>query len=150
MSWLFAVSATLSPTKPILFIADVQSTGSSWQWTLTPLDAKTRTPLPGSTIALPDSGIPGGGGWSYDPPLLFIPGAANPITGSDIEADVQLAGTACGSDDFLCGDLTGSITKPVSLDLAGSTWTLTRLSGDVLPDPIYVSCACLPADPPAP
>jgi hypothetical protein len=48
--WLFALAATLGPTKPILFFADVTATSASgggveWTWTITPLDAKARTPL---------------------------------------------------------------------------------------------------------
>lgn len=145
-----ALSATLAPTQPILFIADVHSTGSAWQWTLTPLDAKTRTPLPNSSIVLPDSAIPAGGSWVFDLPPLEVPGTANPITGSDIEADVTLTSTSCGSDAFVCGDVSGDITKPIVLDLQGSSWTLERLVAGGLPEPIRIDCACVEAEPPAP
>lgn len=153
--WLFALSATLAPTKPILFFADVTSADAGgqveWQWTLTPLDAKTREPVPGTPIEIDPSQIPADGQWSVTLPPLDVPGAANPITGSDITAEAGLTGDVCGGRDFLCGDVSGNVSKPIVLDLAGSTWTLQRLTApDTLPDTIYINCSCVEAEPPAP
>lgn len=151
--WLFALAATLGPTKPILFFADVVATdvsgGVEWTWTITPLDAKTRTPL----SALPElkpSTIPSDGAWTVDLDPIAVPGAANPLTGSDIEADAALAGNVCGGSDFFCGDVTGNVTKPITLDLAGSKWTMAKLTTpNTAPESIFVDCDCRAADPPA-
>ena len=144
--WLFALSAQLSPTKPILFFADIVATdaagGIEWTWTITPLSTADRSPL-AALPALPPSTVPADGAWVVDLPELNVPGAANPITGSDITADTALTGNVCGSRDFLCGDVTGNVSKPITLDLAGSTWALTRLTTpDTLPSTVYYSCAC--------
>jgi hypothetical protein len=151
--WLFALAATLGPDKPILFFADVVATdvadGVEWTWTITPLDAKTRTPLTALPTLAP-SVVPSSGAWTVDLAPIAVPGAANPITGSDIEADANLAGNVCGGRDFFCGDVTGNVTKPVSLKLDGSKWTMAKLPApDTLPETIFVSCECEPAAPPA-
>lgn len=157
--WLFALSAKLKPASPILFFADVttsdQGGATSMQWTLVALDAKARTPLPGFTpIQFDPSTIGADGAWSFDPPALAVPGAANPITGSDIEADVALEGQICDGRDFACGIVTGNVTKPIPLELCPaaddcSTWTLERLTTpDTLPETVKYNCACAVADPP--
>jgi hypothetical protein len=151
--WLFALAATLAPAKPVLFFADITTKDSGglvgWTFTLTPLDAKTRVPLaPLPTLA--ETTIPADGNWSADLEPLTVPGAANPITlGSEIVADTALTGKVCGGRDFLCGDVTGEVTKPLKLSLDGSTWTMARLkTKDTLPEKIYVNCTCTEAGPP--
>lgn len=155
--WLFALSAKLKPADPMLFIATIAATAGAevtWQWNLQPLDKDTRTPLAVEPIVLDSSTIPTDGNWSFTiAQPLAVTGAANTITGSDIEAEnVGIAGQLCGQRDFFCGDITGMVTKPIPLDLGpgadpvaqpGSTWTLEKLNdaGD-LPDPIKIDCSC--------
>jgi hypothetical protein len=151
--WLFALAATLGPDKPILFFADVEATdvadGVEWTWTITPLDAKARTPLTALPTLAP-SVVPTSGAWTVDLAPIAVPGAANPITGSDIEADANLVGDVCGGRDFFCGDVTGNVTKPIALKLDGSKWTMAKLPApDTVPEQIFVSCECELAAPPA-
>ncbi len=151
--WLFGIAATLGPTKPILFFTDIVATdtgsGVEWTWTITPLDATTRMPLT-ALAPLKPSTVPTDGKWSVDLDPISIPGAANTIsTGLAIDADAALTGDVCGGRDFLCGDVTGSVTKPVTLNLDGSTWSLARLPApNTLPETIYVNCQCNVADDP--
>jgi hypothetical protein len=149
--WVFALAATLGPTKPILFRATVSANGASWQWTLVPLNAKTRLAIPGPPIVLAESSILADATWSFTTAgPIAIPAAANPLTGSDIEAGpIGFTGQICGGRTFYCGDVTGQISKPISLDLNGSHWTLARApSPGVLPEEIFVDCTCRRADPP--
>lgn len=144
--WLFALSATINPVQPILFFADIvsQQSGSdlTWAWTITPLSAADKTPL-SALPPLEATTVPADGAWSADLPPLAVPGAANPITGSDIEADTTLTGNVCGSRNFLCGDVGGMVTKPIQLGLEGSTWTLARLEEpNKVPDVIFINCQC--------
>jgi hypothetical protein len=154
--WLFALSTPLGPTKPILFFADIVVTesggGIEWTWTIRPLDAATREPL-AALPELPPSTVPASGDWSVDLPILAVPGAANPISGSDVEADTELTGKVCGGREFLCGDATGAVTKlggnPTNIPITGSTWTLSRLeTPDTAPETVFVSCKCAQAAPP--
>jgi hypothetical protein len=151
--WLFGFSAIV-PTKPILFFADVTASAVGgqleWQWTLVPLDAKTRTPVPGAPpVEVAATPIPPDGKWSADLPPMDVPGAANFISGSDLTADVALSGEICGSRNFLCGDMSGQLIKPFPADLEGSTWTLQKLQAPgSVPAEIYVDCACTKAEAP--
>jgi len=153
--WLFALSAKISPTKPVLFFTEVKSSESSgqvtWEMTLTPLDAKTREPLPDSLPTVQGTPIPADGNWSADLGEITVPGAANPITyGSDIVATSSISGQICGGRDFLCGDLKGQASKPLTIPLDGSTWTLAKLPApNTLPEKIYINCSCAEAGPPA-
>jgi hypothetical protein len=153
--WLFALSASLSPQSPLLFFANITSTDNAgqidWEWTVTPLDARTRTPLTGADVTFPNSTIPADGNWTVQLGTISVPGEANPITvGNVIEAqNVALTGSVCGGRDFLCGTVTGDVTKPLPLPLEGSTWTLQRLTApDTLPGQIIVDCKCTLAGPP--
>lgn len=55
------------------------------------------------------------------------PGAANPITCSDIVADIQFIGTL-QNEDLFCGDVGGMVMMPVSLPLSG-TFGAVRIAG---------------------
>jgi hypothetical protein len=148
--WLFVLSAVLAPSDPMLFFADITATdvagGVEWTWTLRPLDAATGAPL-AALPELPPSTIPADGQWTAALPTLAVPGAANPISGSDVEADTVLTGEVCGGRDFQCGDVTGAVTKlggsPVNINLEDSTWTMARLPApDTKPDAIFINCSC--------
>jgi hypothetical protein len=153
--WLFAFSAIV-PTKPVLFFADITANDAGgelqWEWSIVPLDAKTRTPVPGSpAVKVGPTTIPADGKWSADLDPMDVPGEANFISGSPINADVVLSGDICGNRNFLCGDMTGNLTKPFPADLDGSTWTLQKLeTPDTVPTDIYVDCECTKAEAPTP
>jgi hypothetical protein len=146
--YLFALSAVIDPQHPLQFLAHVDAEaesdgGATIDVVLQPLalDVQStnapRTPA-GDPIpfVLPvDADL----GFEIELPELHIPGAANPITGSEIVATVRLQGTIIESDIW-CGDAFGAVTQPLMLDLAGSTFSFTRLEGDVLPDPVIAFC----------
>jgi hypothetical protein len=58
---------------------------------------------------------------------IAIAGEANPISGTEITADITLLGQLL-SDQLLCGEVEGSITAPIALDLTGSTWGSLRIT----------------------
>lgn len=71
---------------------------------------------------------------------LYVMGAANPITGADIEATVVIEGTAM-SRALWCGAASGSVTVPLDLDLTGSTFAFTPVYDGMLPgDPVVAAC----------
>jgi hypothetical protein len=71
------------------------------------------------------------------------PGDANPITCSDIVADISFSGCTL-SETAICGDVTGMVMEPIPLDLSGSTFGAVQIEegarGDAnLPEPV-VAC----------
>ena len=71
---------------------------------------------------------------------VYVPGAANPITGSDIYTTLALDGVAFASD-LWCGEVTGSVSAPLQLDLTGSTFAFTPITATgELPDPVVARC----------
>jgi hypothetical protein len=71
---------------------------------------------------------------SFDAPFIgVLPGAANPVSGSDANVNAVLV-AQIRSDQFLCGELTG-MAGP--LPLQGTTWAAVRITGETLPAPIF-------------
>jgi hypothetical protein len=147
-TYLFALAAVIDPAHPLQFRAYVDaeadaSGGSTLEVLLQPLalDVQStnapRTPV-GDPIPMV-IGVDANGDFGGELPDILIPGAANPITGSEIGASVRLQGSI-GDADVWCGDASGMVTQPLTLDLAGSTFSFTRLEDDVLPDPVIAFC----------
>jgi hypothetical protein len=149
--FLLTVSASLSPKKPFLFHAIVNTVDNGGQTALAisiePLDAKDRTTPVAPLVTLPPASVDAQGKISGGPWTLMIPGAANPITATDVEGTASIAGSLCGVTTFYCGDVTGSITKPLAYDLNGSTYTLERYTPPATPPPV-INCNKDSADPP--
>jgi hypothetical protein len=143
---LFAISAVISPATPLQFIATVQATTTADGGTMTidfqplALDVGSttmpRTPV-GDPLTLPTATIEGDGCFGVNLGEVMVTGAANPITGADIVAALAIEG-AIQSEDLWCGNVSGMVSMPLMLDLAGSTFAATRIAGT---DP-----ASLPAD----
>ena len=57
-----------------------------------------------------------------------VPGCANPITGREIFAPSLALVAGTRSVDLFCGMVEGRATKPISLDLVGSTFAAERLA----------------------
>jgi hypothetical protein len=143
--FIWALAAKLNPKKPILFLNDITTEGDGLHFSITPIDAKDRKTPIGEPMALSAYPIDGAGNFKADFPEMTVPGAANPLTGSDIVATVSLAGAVC--TDALCGDVTGTVTEPLMLDLAGSTFYMERVDEDPLPEQPIRNCANEVADP---
>jgi hypothetical protein len=68
------------------------------------------------------------------------PGNANPITCSNIVADISFSGCTTSETTF-CGDVTGMVLEPIALPLDGSTFGAVQIEtgarGDAnLPEPV--------------
>jgi hypothetical protein len=154
---LFAISAVISPTTPLQFIATVQATTTSDGGTMTidfqplALDVGStttpRTPV-GEPLRLPATPIDADGCFAVDLGETMVTGMANPITGADIVATLAIEGGTV-SEDLWCGNVTGMVSMPLMLDLAGSTFAATRITGTdpaSLPTEVVYSCPMMPGD----
>lgn len=145
--WLMAVDTPLSPGLPLQFLVEVvQVAPGSYNlaWQSLSLD-------PGSTTAprmpVGDVRTVGGLALGGGAPLQFysgvaaIPGAANPITGSDMTIDIYFDGMEIG--DPYCGVVSGDVKEPLQTSLAGSTFATTRLTAtDPASLPVDFPVAC--------
>ncbi len=156
-TFLFVFSATMDPGRPVLFSADLHTAEGADGLELTidmqPIDAYDRQTLVGDLY----SGL---GPFAVDPDTqeyhaelgsISLPGEANPFSEKPLAATGILDGKLC-KGDFLCGDLSGEVTAPITYPLPGSTYTFDRADGSVFPDPPVINCdgeeAREPPDPP--
>ncbi|MEM7152896.1 MAG: hypothetical protein AAF799_08635 [Myxococcota bacterium] len=73
--------------------------------------------------------------------MVQVTGAANPITGSDIELEAVLDGEV-RSQAAWCGTLSGNVTSPIMASLEGSTFAAVRLADrSERPTVFPLSCA---------
>jgi len=84
------------------------------------------------------------GSFNVSQPGATVPGLANPLTCSDIIADIEFIGRTVRSD-FICGDVAGMVMQPVMIGLAGSTFGAVQIAtgtrGDANLPPVVASCA---------
>ncbi len=149
--FLLALAAVIAPETPLQFYATVTFTpsadGGMLQMNLQPLSLDPgETTIPrqpvGDSLTLQPVAVNATGG--FELPIsepVMVTGMANPITGSDIVATLNLSGTI-QSEDLFCGTVTGMVTSPLMLDLTGSSFAAVRVpSVDMLPgEPITVAC----------
>lgn len=147
--FLLAASVTLNPGAPLLFDAKVTMTpgcpvGScTISFEIQPL-ANAGSPNPGPcpapltaagpVIVVKDVPVEADGTFTATfsrQAVGTVSGCANPISGSDIEATLVL-NASTRSEDLFCGQLEGSLFKPFTYDLAGSTFGAVRI--DQAPD----------------
>jgi hypothetical protein len=151
--FLFALSASVKPNTPIVSLVDVTTPafagGTGITLGVQPLSAKDRRTPAGPSFTFGPFAVDAQGQFKADIKGLNVTGVANPVTpGADIAADVVLAGNLCGDGRFFCGTVTGQTTKPLPLDLSGSTFTLTLVDpGSTLPTQPKLDCAGTLADP---
>jgi hypothetical protein len=150
--YLLAISVTLAPGKPILALTDVTTPaldgGAALSLDAQPLAAADRRTPVGGRIGGGPFPVGTDGSFRADLPGLAVTGAANPVTGGNILADVVLNGSLCSGSRRFCGTVTGNVREPLPLDLAGSTFTLTVVdSPDGPPLRPAIDCAGTLADP---
>jgi hypothetical protein len=143
--YLLALSTTLSPDAPLLFAVDaaVSSDLTSIELELQPLthddDDEPRMAI-GDSFSLRDVAYDEDGSFSADLGDVSVPGRANPITGSDIVANVQLSARtrmAAGElPDVFCGEVAGMVVEPIALDLAGSSFGAVRTEDETAAEPL--------------
>lgn len=134
-SYLLALSTTLSADSPLLFAVDAELSEDleRIELTLQPLttdgDDEPRTPI-GDSFGISDIAYEEDGTFSADLGDVSVPGRANPITGSDIVASVQLSARTQDARDerpiIFCGQVSGMVVEPIALDLSGSRFGAVR------------------------
>lgn len=91
----------------------------------------------GEPIVANDIAINSAGQYTVVLTQATIPGEANPITGNDIVGDFNIMGSI-KSEDLSCGEVTGMVTSPANIDVAGSTFAMVRIGmGGNLPELLY-------------
>lgn len=148
-SYLMALSLVTAGNKsnkdrPIVLQNTVKTSlsGDALQvsWSLQPLKFEDRKTPTGSALQYSFSLGPGGGEVLNLPPL-DVPADANPLSGSAITLNLwNLTGVSCSAVSFQCGTGDGDVTKPISLSIAGSTWTMERIVGGEYPEPPKIDC----------
>lgn len=159
-TYIFALSAELANTKPIFLKAEVTfgdpATAPSISMRLTPLatpyvDTGT-APFTEVPPALEVGPFPldAQGKFVAALPLLSVGGAANAITGSDLEATIKLeSGQVCEVNEgqtpgIICGNVSGDVSKPIDYPLAAEKnfYAMTKYDGDVPTDPTQLVFDC--------
>ncbi|MCX4241585.1 hypothetical protein [Paraliomyxa miuraensis] len=113
LQWLsLDIGSTTAPRQPV---------GDVYAYAGVPVDAATGT-------------------FYWDTGIILIPGAANPITGADVVASIQLNAVPAGTPAY-CGAAGGTVLMPVELSLDGSSHGMNVIS-DVgnLPIEFFVAC----------
>ena len=156
-TFLFALDTIIQPGLPLQFIAEVTFTaegaGGILAMTLQPLSldqgsvTEPRVEV-GDLIVVPDIEVDASGAFSIESlGVLNVVGAANPITGGAIKADVSLAGNII-DENLFCGQAGGEVFEPLMLDLTASTFAVQRLEATdpaSLPGEMDLAVRC-PAD----
>jgi hypothetical protein len=148
--YLFVISASLLPSKPVLFQADITTTaatnGIDVTMVLDGISKEDRqTPL-GDPNEFPSFFVDADGQFSTDETEFNLPGEANAVTGNDALVSLTLQGRFC-KEDLSCGALNGVTIMPAGVMLDGSTFTIMKApEGEPFPDPL-LDCEGTPAGP---
>lgn len=118
----FRATVVMTPTSANTALLD---------WSGQPLDYETLEPV-GAPLVEEDVAF-GADAMGIIPFVGTIPGRANSISGTQVEAD-GLLHTTLVTADFFCGTLTGRVG---SFPLEGSTFAAVRITGKELPTPLY-------------
>lgn len=142
---LFALDTTLSPGLPFqAIVTATPGTGTidlTVQFLSLAVGSTTSPRQPvGDVYAYPGVPVDASGTFYWDTGVILIPGAANPITGSDIVASIQSNVVPVGTPAY-CGQAGGTVLMPIETTLDGSTHAMT-----VVPDvgnlPVDFAVAC--------
>jgi len=143
--YLCALATTLATDKPLLFACDVQVTADlstidlTLQSLTTDANAEPRVPV-GTAQRITSVPFASDGTFTIDLGESGVPGAANPISGSDIVSHVvlELAAHPAAGDfpTYFCGRASGMVSEPISFDLAGSTFAAVQSADVALTTPL--------------
>jgi hypothetical protein len=146
--YMFSLVAKQSPKKPAPLRATLTTTdgGAGLEFTLDlqPLDAEDRSTEVGTAFSVGPFPVQPDGTFEADWGTITVPGATNPLSPSDLSADLLISGSLCASD-FFCGAAAGDILEPVMLNIDGSSWTMESL--ETFMEPPKLNCAGDLADP---
>jgi hypothetical protein len=142
---LLAVSTVVDPTQPIQGIVWLERGGEGTvnielQWLSLDQGSSTEPrELVGDVYAYMGIPVALDGAFVWSTGVILVPGAANPITGSDIVASMDVGAVPSGSP--YCGSVGGIVMSPIEVSLEGSTHAMTSVpSVDALPLEFPVSC----------
>lgn len=151
--YLIAVDTIVSPGLPLQFIgevtAELDATGTGpITVVFQPLSLEQgSTTVPreevGDAITIDGEVVEYAFTLSFPEPTN-VTGAANPITGSDISANLALEANI-RSENAWCGGVTGDVLSPIQVPLEGSTFAAVRLA-DRSERPLKFACACATVD----
>jgi hypothetical protein len=129
--YLLALSTVLAPDDPLLFAVDAEVASDlalvdlRVQALTTDAASEPRSHA-GDPFSLDDVPYAEDGTFEVDLGDVAVLGSANPITGTDITAQVKLrASTYRAAGDVpqhFCGEVSGMVSKPIPLDLERSTF----------------------------
>jgi hypothetical protein len=92
------------------------------------LAADHRTPVGAATDGGPYA-VDTDGSFTAALPVEQVQPTGDPIAPLLLQAQLTLTGRLCGQATFICGDVTGSVTKPITIaDLTGSTFTMQKIT----------------------
>lgn len=134
--WLMTTRPNLPEDRFLYFrvtvtLTQVTENTGTLAYTGRALDWRTLEPV-GETWS--EGGIAVGADATFEAPLVgTLPAEANSITETQVLVNGLLHGTLI-ADDFVCGTLTGDAG---GLGLEGTTWASVRITGDMLPDPVW-------------
>ncbi|MGK3999523.1 hypothetical protein [Sorangium sp. So ce1024] len=150
--FFFNLSAYLNPRTPIVFLArlttEASDGGLSFSLRFQPLEAADRRTPTGEPFDVGPYEVSDDGQFTAELPTIVVPGNANPFSGSELEATITLTGALCAPVDFVCGDVTGNVARPLALDLEGSTFAMERITDPASYPASVINCKRDPALPP--
>ncbi|MCX4243312.1 hypothetical protein [Paraliomyxa miuraensis] len=142
---LLAIDTIVSPGLPFQGIVWLERDGASTvtitlQWlSLDPGSTTAPRELVGDVYAYPGIPVAPDGAFTWPTGVILVPGAANPITGSDVVLSAVLEAVPEGSP--YCGRVSGEVTAPIQVPLDGSTHAMTSVPSEhELPLDFPVTC----------
>lgn len=144
-----AFAPVLDPTKPMVFlgqldisIAEDGQSGTISRMILDPLTCEDRqVSAEGDVIFDGGAPIDSDGNFSIDFGEQNVPGIANCISGSLIQATIQLQGQILNENE-MCGAVVGQLMQPFEYDLAGSTFAAYRVEEGVDLNTLEIKGSC--------
>ncbi len=148
--YLMAIDTTLAPGLPFQAIVTTTpgTAGGTFDLTLQFLSldqGSTTSPRQLTDAVYGYTGVPvdASGTFYWDTGVILIPGAANPITGSDAVVSIQTNVVASTPEPAYCGPVGGTVLMPVEASLEGSTHAMTTVT-DVGNLPVEFAVRCPP------
>lgn len=132
-----SIATIVAETTPFQFLGTIKAEGGAVGMSLTPLSLDVGSvdsprELTPPIIELGGRAEPDGLITIVAPEVQLV-GAVNPITGSDVVADITIQAEFVG--DLLCGRVSGAIIVPANIDLEGSTFAAMPVALGPDPDP---------------
>jgi hypothetical protein len=129
---LLAIDTVIAPGLPLQAVVNLTAGTGTVDLTLQFLSldqgstTSPRQPV-GDVYAYAALPVDGTGTFYWDTGVILIPGAANPITGSDLVVSIQANVVPVGTPAY-CGPVGGLVTSPIEVPLDGSTHAMTAIS----------------------